>query len=213
MKNYHSKLWKEQRKMLNYKEFDDQMLLGRLVSEPAAAELFQDYNSLEEIILKTYSKELQRYKGIGKVKSEQISAVAEIIRRILKADKKKTTKIGNPFDVFNYFKDMQFLEQEEVRILLLNVQSQIMAEKIVSRGTVCNSLVTPREVFGPAVRSMAKAVVVVHNHPSGDASPSTDDKKITKKLAEAAEILEIQLVDHVIIGRDEFVSLKEKMSW
>lgn len=199
--------------MLNYKEFDDQMLLGRLVSEPAAAELFQDYNSLEEIILKTYSNELKKYKGIGKVKSEQIPAVAEIIRRILKAKKKKTTKIHNPFDVFNYFKDMQFLEQEEVRILLLNVQSQIMAEKIVSRGTVCNSLVTPREVFGPAVRSMAKAEVVIHNHPSGDATPSTDDKKITKKLAEAAEILEIQLVDHVIIGRDEFVSLKEEMSW
>jgi DNA repair protein RadC len=198
--------------MLNYKEFDDQMLLGRLVSEPAAAELFQDYNSLEEIILKTYSKELQRYKGISKVKSEQIPAVAEIIRRVLKA-KKKTTEIHSPIEVFNYFKEMQFLEQEEVRILLLNVQSEIMAEKIVSRGTVCNSLVTPREVFGPAVRSMAKAVVVVHNHPSGDSSPSSDDKSITKKIAEAAAILEIQLVDHIIIGRDEFVSLKEEMSW
>jgi len=199
--------------MLDYKEFDDQMLLGRLVSEPAAAELFQDYNSLEEIILRTYSTELKKYKGIGKVKSEQIPAVAEIIRRILKAEKKKTTKIGNPLDVFNYFKEMQFLEQEEVRILLLNVQSEMMAEKIVSRGTVCNSLVTPREVFGPAVRSMAKAEIVVHNHPSGDATPSADDKSITKKLAEAAEILEIQLVDHVIIGRDEFVSLKEEMDW
>src|SRR6056297_3091655 len=170
--------------MLNYKEFDDQMLLGRLVSESAAAELFQDYNSLEEIILKTYSSELKKYKGIGKVKSEQIPAVAEIIRRILKAEKKKTTKIHNPFDVFNYCKEMQFLEQEEVRILLLNVQSQIMAEKIVSRGTVCNSLVTPREVFGPAVRAMSKAIAVVHNHPSGDATPSADDKKITRKLAD-----------------------------
>jgi len=199
--------------MLDYKEFDDQMLLGTLISEPAAAKLFQEYNSLEEIILKTYSKELQKYKGIGKVKSEQIPAVAEIIRRILKAEKKKTTKIHNPFDVFNYCKEMQFLEQEEVRILLLNVQSQIMAEKIVSRGTVCNSLVTPREVFGPAVKAMSKAIAVIHNHPSGDATPSTDDKKITKKLAEAAKILEIQLVDHVIIGRDEFVSLKEEMSW
>ena len=199
--------------MLDYKEFDDQMLLGRLVSEPAAAELFQNYNSLEEIILKTYSKELQRYKGIGKVKSEQIPAVAEIIRRVLKAKKKKTTEIHSPIDVFNYFKEMQFLEQEEVRILLLNVKSEIMAEKIISRGTVCNSLVTPREVFGPAVRSMAKAVVVVHNHPSGDSSPSADDKSITKKIAKAAAILEIQLVDHVIIGRDEFFSLKEEMSW
>ena len=199
--------------MNDYNEFDDQMLLGRLVSESAAAELFQDYNSLEEIILKTYSKELQNYKGIGKVKSEQIPAVAEIIRRILKAEKKKTTKIHNPFDVFNYCKEMQFLEQEEVRVLLLNVQSEIMAEKIVSRGTVCNSLVTPREVFGPAVRAMSKAIAVIHNHPSGIADPSADDKKITKKLAKAAKILEIQLVDHVIIGRDEFVSLKEEMSW
>jgi DNA repair protein RadC len=199
--------------MNDYNEFNDQMLLGALVSEPAAAELFQNYNSLEEIILKTYSNELQKYKGIGKVKSEQIPAVAEIIRRILKAEKKKTTKIHNPFDVFNYFKEMQFLEQEEVRILLLNVKSEIMAEKIVSRGTICNSLVTSREVFGPAVRTMAKALAVVHNHPSGDATPSADDKKVTQKLAEAAKILEIQFVDHVIIGRDEFVSLKEEMDW
>lgn len=199
--------------MLDYKEFDDQMLLGRLVSEPAAAELFQDYNSLEEIILKTYSKELQRYKGIGKVKSEQIPAVAEIIRRVLKAKKKKTTKIGNPLDVFNYFKEMQFLEQEEARILLLNVKSEIMSERLITRGTISNSLLSPREVFAPAIRSLAKAVVVVHNHPSGDPTPSFDDEKTTEKLADAAKILEVQLVDHVIIGRNDFVSLKEKMSW
>lgn len=199
--------------MLNYKDFDDQMLLGRLVSESAAAELFQDYNSLEEIILKTYSNELKKYKGIGKVKSEQIPAVAEIIRRILKADKKKTTKIGNPLDVFNYFKEMQFLEQEEARILLLNVKSEIMSERLVTRGTISNSLLSPREVFAPAVRSLAKAVVVVHNHPSGDPTPSFDDEKVTEQLAKAAKILGIQLVDHVIIGRNGFTSLKEKMSW
>ncbi|RCW60961.1 RadC family protein [Halanaerobium sp. ST460_2HS_T2] len=199
--------------MLNYKDFDDQMLLGRLVSESAAVELFQDYNSLEEIILKTYSKELQRYKGIGKVKSEQIPAVAEIIRRILKAEKKNTTKIGNPLDVYNYFKEMQFLEQEEARILMLNVKSEIMSEKIVTRGTISNSLLSPREVFAPAVRSLAKAVVVVHNHPSGDPTPSFDDEKTTDKLAKAAKILEVQLVDHVIIGRDNFTSLKEKLNW
>lgn len=199
--------------MNDYKDFDDQMLLGRLVSEPAAVELFQDYNSLEEIILKTYSKELQRYKGIGKVKSEQIPAVAEIIRRILKAEKKNTTKIGNPLDVFNYFKEMQFLEQEEARILLLNVKSEIMSERLITRGTISNSLLSPREVFAPAIRSLAKAVVVVHNHPSGDPTPSFDDEKTTEKLADAAKILEVQLVDHVIIGRNDFVSLKEKMSW
>jgi len=199
--------------MLDYKEFDDQMLLGRLVSEPAAAELFQDYNSLKEIILKTYSKELQRYKGIGRVKSEQISAVAEIIRRILKAEKKNTTKIGNPLDVYDYFKEMQFLEQEEARILLLNVKSEIMSERLITRGTISNSLLSPREVFAPAVRSLAKALVVVHNHPSGDPTPSFDDEKTTEKLADAARILEVQLVDHVIIGMGDFTSLKEKMDW
>jgi len=211
--NYHSKLGRGAKNMNDYKDFDDQMLLGRLVSEPAAVELFQDYNSLEEIILKTYSKELQRYKGIGKVKSEQIPAVAEIIRRILKAEKKNTTKIGNPLDVFNYFKEMQFLEQEEARILLLNVKSEIMSERLITRGTISNSLLSPREVFAPAIRSLAKAVVVVHNHPSGDPTPSFDDEKTTEKLADAAKILEVQLVDHVIIGRNDFVSLKEKMSW
>jgi DNA repair protein RadC len=199
--------------MLNYKEFNDQMLLGALVSEPAAAELFQDYSSLEEIILKTYSKELQKYKGIGKVKSKQIPAVAEIIRRILKAEKKKTTKIGNPLDVYNYFKEMQFLEQEEARILLLNVKSEIMSERLVTKGTISNSLLSPREVFAPAVRSLAKALVVVHNHPSGDPTPSFDDEKVTEKLSKAAKILEVQLVDHVIIGRNDFTSLKEKMDW
>jgi DNA repair protein RadC len=199
--------------MLDYKKFDDQMLLGRLVSEPAAAELFQDYNSLEEIILKTYSKELQRYKGIGKVKSEQIPVVAEIIRRILKSQKKNTTKIGNPLDVYNYFKEMQFLEQEEARILLLNVKSEIMSERLVTKGTISNSLLSPREVFAPAVRSLAKALVVVHNHPSGDPTPSFDDEKTTEKLANAAKFLEVQLVDHVIIGRNDFTSLKEKMDW
>jgi DNA repair protein RadC len=209
--NYHSKNMEGAKKMLNYKDFDDEMLLGRLVSEPAAAELFQDYNSLEEIILKTYSKELQRYKGIGKVKSEQIPAVAEIIRRILKAEKENTTKIGNPLDVFNYFKEMQFLEQEEARILLLNVKSEIMSERLITKGTISNSLLSPREVFAPAVRSLAKAIVVVHNHPSGDPTPSFDDKKVTEQLVKAGEVIGIQITDHVIIGRGDFTSLKEKM--
>lgn len=108
---------------------------------------------------------------------------------------------------------MQFLEQEEVRILLLNVQSEIMAERLVTKGTISNSLLSPREIFAPAVRSLARAVVVVHNHPSGNPTPSFDDEKVTEKLAKAAKILGIQLTDHVIIGRDDFVSLKEKMSW
>jgi len=83
----------------------------------------------------------------------------------------------------------------------------------VTKGTISNSLLSPRELFAPAVRSLARAVVVVHNHPSGIPTPSFDDEKVTEKLAEAAKILGIQLTDHVIIGRDDFVSLKEKMSW
>jgi DNA repair protein RadC len=100
--------------------------------------------------------------------------------------------------------------QEVFGILVLNTKNKIVAVHEVSRGTLNNSMIHPREVFKPAVLHNAAAIICFHNHPSGDPEPSKDDIKITKRLVEAGEIMGIEILDHIIVGDDRYVSLKER---
>ena len=106
--------------------------------------------------------------------------------------------------------DMQYLTQEEFRVILLNTKNGIIAERTISKGTLNTTVVTPREVFHRAVKLMAAAVVLVHNHPSGDPVPSQEDLELTRKMVEAGKVMDIAVLDHCIIGQGKYVSLKEK---
>ena len=106
--------------------------------------------------------------------------------------------------------EMKDLAQEQLRVLLLNTRNQVMAQRIVYQGNVNSSIIRPAEVFRAAIIDSAPSIVIAHNHPSGDPTPSPEDVKITRELVEGGKLLGIDLLDHVVIGGDKFISLKER---
>jgi DNA repair protein RadC len=119
--------------------------------------------------------------------------------------------IRSPQDVANLLmNEMRYLDREVFRILLLNTKNVVLKNYLVSVGSVNSSLVHPREVFKPAIKNSASAVILCHNHPSGEPTPSSEDIKITAKLVESGKLLGIEVLDHVILGNGVFVSLKDK---
>ncbi|WP_285878375.1 DNA repair protein RadC [Domibacillus indicus] len=156
-------------------------------------------------------EEITSLKGIGSAKAIQLMAAVEIGRRIerLKYDERFT--IRSPEDAANYMmEEMRFLSQEHFVALYLNTKNQVMHKQTLFIGSLNASIVHPREVFKEAFRRSAASIVCLHNHPSGDPSPSREDIDVTKRLVECGKILGIDILDHLIIGEKKYVSLKEK---
>ena len=155
-------------------------------------------------------KELQKIKGIGPSKAMQILAMNELGKRHNQS-KNPITKITCAEDVFEYFHErLKDKKEEHFYILMLNTQNNIIGEQLISKGILDASIIHPREVFKPAIKNSASKIILVHNHPSGDPTPSQEDLEITDKLIKAGEELEIKVLDHVIIGKDTYWSWKEK---
>lgn len=156
-------------------------------------------------------KELMEMRGIGKVKAFQIKAVAELARRIAKQSAGKKFVVDSPESVAKYYmEDLRHRETECLMVLCLNGKGALIGEKILSIGTVNSSIASPREIFLEAFKQKAVSIVLLHNHPSGDASPSRQDIELTGRVKQAGEFLGISLVDHIIIGDNTYVSLKEQ---
>ncbi|MEM5875673.1 MAG: DNA repair protein RadC [Candidatus Aenigmatarchaeota archaeon] len=154
-------------------------------------------------------EELMSIKGIGLAKAVQIKAALELGRRAEITLERKQKKIISPQDVFKLMKSkLKDYSKEHFYIISLNSRNAIISE--ISIGTLNASLVHPREVFAEAIRQRANSIILVHNHPSGDPTPSKDDIKITKKLKEAGKILGIEVLDHIIITRNSYSSFKNK---
>lgn len=155
--------------------------------------------------------EITAIKGIGKAKAIQVLAAIEIGRRISNLAYDDRYVIRSPEDCANYvMNDMRFLSQEHFVCLYLNTKNQVLHKKTIFIGSLNASIVHPREVYKEALRRSAASVICLHNHPSGDPSPSREDIDVTKRLVESGKIIGIELLDHVIIGENKFVSLKEK---
>jgi DNA repair protein RadC len=156
-------------------------------------------------------EELSRIKGIGLAKSVQIKAAVELGRRISSYTGQNPTVINTPVDVKNLLmEEMRFLEKEHFKVILLNIKNHVISVEDISVGSLNSSIVHPREVFKPAIRRSSASMILVHNHPSGDPTPSREDIEITRRLIEAGKILGIEVVDHVIIGNGIYISLREK---
>ena len=120
-------------------------------------------------------------------------------------------QINSPQDVFNLLgPEMSALAQEQLRVLLLNTRNQVMAQRIVYQGNVNSSIVRPAEVFRAAIIDSAPSIIISHNHPSGDPTPSPEDVSITRELVQGGKLLGIDVLDHIVIAGSKFVSLKEK---
>ncbi|MFC1926266.1 DNA repair protein RadC [Chloroflexota bacterium] len=155
--------------------------------------------------------ELYGERGLGEAKAAQIKAALELGRRLVSTYPQERALVSSPQDIANLLQvEMSFLDQEELRLVLLNTKNQVLAIPRVYKGNVNSSLIRVSEIFRDAVRENCPALVVVHNHPSGDPTPSPEDVKVTEQIVEAGKLLDIDVLDHLIFGEQRYVSLKER---
>lgn len=158
----------------------------------------------------TYER-LKSVKGIGKVKAIQILCLAELSKRMAMEQASKGMDFSTPHKIALYYmEDMRHRKQEVLKLLLLNTKARLIGENNISVGTVDQALVSPRDLFREALMANASSIILLHNHPSGDPTPSEDDMCITARVFEAGALLGIRLLDHIIIGDNCFTSMKEK---
>jgi len=158
-------------------------------------------------LAKTSVKELKNTFGLGSAKASEIVACFELGRRLLQ--NKKSVLLLSPKDVWDELKDIRDHKKEHFVIFFLDSRNQEIKREIISIGSLNANLVHPREVFEPAVRHLAAQVVIAHNHPAGDPSPSQEDQGLTKQLVDAGKLLGIDISDHVIVSKANYFSFKE----
>jgi DNA repair protein RadC len=155
--------------------------------------------------------ELCAEKHVGEAKAAQLMAAIELGKRIISTQPEQRTIIRSPEDVYSLlFADMALLEQEHLRVVLLSSRNQVLSVSEVYKGNATSAVVRISEVFKEAVRDGCPAIIVVHNHPSGDPSPSAEDAALTRQLIEAGKLLGIDVLDHIVIARNGYVSMKDR---
>ncbi len=175
-----------------------------------AHEMRAAYGSLAEVAAREVS-ELARQRGVGPAKAARLAAAFELTRRLRARTPGTRTVLSTPAEVYAAFAPlMEDLKREVFRVALLDAQNRLLRDCVVSEGTLSASLVHPREVFKPAILESAASVVLLHNHPSGDPTPSREDVRLTRQLAECARLLGFRVHDHLVIGRGRFVSFAER---
>lgn len=154
--------------------------------------------------------ELCRISGIGPAKAAQLKAALELGKRAMATPLSTGTKVGSSKDLYrHYYPLFRDLRREIFKVVLLDAKHTVIRDVTVSEGSLTLSIVHPREVFNPAVRESAAAVIFLHNHPSGDPEPSEEDRVLTQRLVDAGQVLGIQVLDHVIIGDGRYVSFAD----
>lgn len=161
----------------------------------------------ESVLAERDANRLAGEADIPVLKAAQIVAAGELGRRIYEKHETGLTVIKNAKDVYDYLTDMRNLSKECLRGLFLNSRNRLIRNEVISVGSVNESIVNAREVFRPGIESAALAVILAHNHPSGELAPSAEDVRITEQLVQAGKILGIHVLDHVIITKDGFVSI------
>ena len=152
--------------------------------------------------------ELQKIKGIGLAKAMQILTIAELQKRVNQS-KKPVKKISCAEDVFNHFHDrLKDEKQENFYILMLDTKNNIIGEQLINKKILYSSIIHHREVFKPEIKNSASKIILVHNHPSGDPTPSREDEEMTKDFKKTGKMLGISLVDHIIIGKEKYQNIK-----
>lgn len=156
-------------------------------------------------------KDMMSIKGIGRVKAIQLICLTELTKRMAKVTNESGLRFTSPETVANYYmQDMRHLTQEKVLLVMLDSKSKVLKDMIISSGTVSSSLLSPREIFLHALNYGAVNIIILHNHPSGDPTPSREDINTTKRMKEAGNLIGIKLMDHIIIGDNRYISLGEQ---
>ena len=172
--------------------------------------LMSQFGGLSGLARASYD-ELTGVYGFGDAKTAQVKAAFELGRRALSLQEEERPTVHSPQDVANLLQgEMAFFEQEHIRVLLLNTRNRVQSIYEVYKGNVNSAVIRAGEIFREAVRTNTAAVILVHNHPSGDPAPSQEDVLITRQIVDAGKLLDIEVLDHVILAQRGYVSLKER---
>ncbi len=172
--------------------------------------LLQNLGGLSGLHRATFD-ELCAQHGIGSAKAAQIKAAIELGRRLMLESPEERPTINSPADAAALVQyEMSALEKEEMRVILLNTRNGVVDIVTVAHGSLNSAQMRVGEIFTPAIRRNAAALIAVHNHPSGDPKPSPDDVAITRAMIDAGKLLDVEVLDHLVIGQGRYISLKEK---
>ncbi len=175
-----------------------------------ASQLLTTYHGLSGLARADFAQLTQMH-GLGPAKAAQLLAALELGRRLMREDPGEMFQIRSPADAANYLMPkMGFYEQERFVVLYLNTRNRVMDQEELYSGGLNTSMVRVAEVFRGAIRRNCNAILVAHNHPSGDPTPSPDDIALTRRLIEAGKLLDIEVLDHLVIGQNRYVSLREQ---
>lgn len=175
--------------------------------------ILSEFNGLYGLMDASF-EELIALRGIGKVKGAKILAILELHKRFSSFKGVENKKISSPKDAaFYVMNEMRYLKQEVLKVIYLNTKNVVISLSEVSKGSVDSSIVHPREVFKEAIKKNSSSIIICHNHPSGDPTPSGEDISVTKRLEQCGKIIGINLIDHIIIGDGTYISLKFPVSF
>jgi DNA repair protein RadC len=160
-------------------------------------------------LLEMQADEIKPISGIGDAKLCQIQAALQLGRRSL-GQPLKLVDVNNPRAVYEYLQSRVAQNQEQFMVIHLTAKNHVLAVETITEGTLTASLVHPREVFKPAIRRCAHAIILAHNHPSGDPTPSREDREVTRRLIEVGKLVGIEVLDHIVIGKGRYVSFRER---
>ena len=195
---------------MNLEYLSDVELLENFMPKETAQNILYEYSSIYNVVNCATEKQLKSFKGITAMRAKKILCIRELVSRMQREKKQQLKVITTPKDVIEYFSFLEDKEKEEFWVMMLNTKNAIISSKCVSVGTLNAALAQPREIFNVAVRHMASSIIVAHNHPSGDCTPSTEDIAVTKSIIKAGKLLNIDCLDHIIIGRQKSISLKQE---
>ena len=220
IKSYETMLPYEKCETYGFESLTDEELLAIIIRSgtkqcscmEAAAGLVRYTNGQGIIGLQRLSvAELSKLPGIGRVKAVQLKSICELSRRMARQNRQVKPSFGSSSDVVEYLmEDMRHLTQEQLRLILLDTKCRLIHEQIISIGTVNSTVMSPREICRQALTFDSTGFILVHNHPTGDPTPSREDIMATRRIAGAAELIGISLIDHIIIGDNTYISMKDK---
>ena len=175
-----------------------------------AERLLIEYGHLPGLARATMT-ELMSTRYVGDAKAAEIKAALEIGRRLIASAPEERRRVASPDDAFHLLKtEMMFLDQEQLRLILLDTRNQVLRTPTLYVGSLNTTVIRVGELFRAAIRENAAAFIVAHNHPSGDPAPSPEDIAITRQIVQAGKLLDVDVLDHIIIGHNRFVSLKQR---
>jgi DNA repair protein RadC len=186
------------------------LTLGGANAPGLAENLLHRFGSLHQLV-RASKAQLMKTRGIGEAQAARLVAIMELSRRLQSPPADERPYVKNPADGASLlFPRLSHLEQEELHVILLDTRNRVLDIQAIYKGSLNSSMIRIGEIFRPAIEAPAAAVIIAHNHPSGQADPSPEDVTVTKKIVEAGKLLDIEVLDHLVIGNGHFVSLKER---